>query len=193
MRTIRTRLLTAYSVIGMVFVFGLLLLLTGHLVGIVTPHRVAAILATGATAISSAPFTWWLVALVGWALGVWTTGLVWKWRAYPPILVSEDETGMVEVAPEAICSLARSEIRAQQIPGGCRAEFTGRLGSPMLQIWCDLASGENGDGPAARGTRLKSLIERRLREELDVEGVKVAVIHQPIARTYRRTKPQAVA
>ena len=72
-----------------------------------------------------------------------------------------------------------------------RAEFARKLGKPVLQIWCDLTVGGNGDGPVARGEKLKRDIERRLHEDFALDKVRVELIHMPRGNVRSRTSPMS--
>jgi hypothetical protein len=191
MRTLRSQLVSVYSFLGIISVFAILLTLTGFLLGIITPKVLTAALSLIATKISTSILLCWLIALIGWYLAVWTTSFIMKHRFLSPIPVSEDDKGAVEIAPEALCSLAKNELKSHGISGPSKTDFTRKFGSPMLQVWCDLACGESGESPVELGNILKRDIESRLREDFNLNGIRVAVIHQPNSNNRRKlsTKP----
>jgi hypothetical protein len=193
MRSLRPILITISATIGLVAAFFTLCTLTGFLVGAVTPHSITVALATWANRISAAPLTWWLAALVGWVIVGWSSWLIFTLRMEAPVVVREDEIGTVEIAPEALASVARAEIMAQGSPRPIRAEFARKLGRPVLQIWTDLTTGGNGEGPLARGEKLKRDVERRLSEDFALDKVRVEVVHLPNQKSRVREKPVAVA
>jgi hypothetical protein len=193
MRTLRTQLLTIYGIIGIATLFFSLAIITGFMLGAVTPHLVTAWLAASATRISASPLTSWLGLLIGWAIAIWTTSIIWQWRAHKPVVISEDESGAVEIAPEALCSLARNELRQHGLTKNCDVEFTRKLGSPVLQVWCDLARGTTGESPVSMGGTLKTGIEKRLRNDFDLREVHVSIIHRPSGNGVRKKKAASAA
>ncbi len=191
MRNLRTHLINIYSIVGLAAVFVLLLGLTGHLLGILTPQAVTTLIAAIATSISQSAVSFWMIAIVGWLLATWSASYLMKTRQHPPIPITEDEIGAVEITTDALCSLAKTEARNQGVTGPMRADFTRKYGAPSLQVWCDLTSVEESEGPVAMGEKLKQVIESRFRQDFNLEGIKVSVIHQPVTSRFRRPKPQA--
>ena len=189
MRTFRAQLVSIYSFLGIISSFMALLLLTGFLLGIITPKGITGAVALLATRVSSSVLLCWLIALVGWFLAVWTTSFIMKHRFPPPIPISEDDMGGVEIAPEALCSIARSEVKSHGISGACKADFSRRFGSPIVQVWCDLTG--SGESPAVLGDAVKNEIERRFLEDFNLKGIRVSVIHQPNSGNSRKlsTRP----
>jgi len=193
MRTLRTQLLTIYGIIGIATLFFSLAIITGFMVGAVTPHIVTAWLASSATRISTSPMTSWLALLAGWVIAIWTTSIIWKWRAHKPVVISEDESGALEIAPEALCSVARNELKQYGFSKNCSVEFTRKLGSPVLQVWCDLTGGSTGEGPVAMGGTLKKGIETRLKDDFDLREVQVSIIHRPGSNGIRKKRTASAA
>jgi len=186
MRTLRNHIIDIYTVIGIISTLVVLLLLTGFLLGILTPRAITVFLATASTHIAESKVSWWFGVLGAWIVAGWTILFLIRTHSYPPLQITEDDSGVVEVTTQALCSLARAELREQGITGPCKAEFTKKLGSPMLHVWCDLDVGAGDEGLVARGNRLKSEIETRLREDFNLRGIRVAIIHQPRPRPFRR-------
>ena len=193
MRTLRTQLLTFYGIIGIASLFFLLAIITGFMLGAVTPHLVTAWLASSATRISASPMTSWLALLAGWIIVIWTTSMIWRWSAHNPVVIWEDESGALEIAPEALCSVARNELKQHGFSKNCSVEFTRKLGSPVLQVWCDLTGGSTGEGPVAMGGTLKKGIENRLKDDFDLREVQVSIIHRPGGIGVRKKKTASAA
>ncbi len=192
MRTLRINIINLFSFIGILSVFVTLLAITGFLLGILTPQKITMLLATAAAGIQGSSSTWWLIVLATWFAAGWASMYLLRTRTHPPIQIIEDETGVIEVTAEALCSLARMETRDQGISGKVNVDFTRRLGKPVLQIWCDLNLGGNGENPVELGEKLKKKIEIRLREDFNLKGIRVAVIHQPRSKA-ERSKTKKVA
>ena len=193
MRSLRTLLVSTAAIIGLASAIMTLLVLTGFLIGAVTPHGITIELATWANRISASPLTWWLAALVGWTIVGWSTWLIFTMHLEAPVLIREDEIGSVEIAPEALASVARAEVMAQGSPRPIKAEFLRKMGRPVLQIWTDLTCGGDGEGPLARGEKLKRDVERRLSEDFALDKVRVEVVHLPSQTSRNKPTPISVA
>jgi hypothetical protein len=179
MRPLRHHVINLAAAIGILASGIYLLSLTGFLFHILTPRIITLILANSAAHIYKSPGSWWMGMLIGWAAFVWSCWLLISHRAEKPVLIKEDELGTVEVTPTALARLAHAEVAAQGSPRPIRTEFVRKFGRPVLQVWCDLTRCDNGEGPVARGEKLKRDVERRLREDFSLEKVRVEVIHQP--------------
>jgi len=193
MRNLRTYLVNIYSVLGVVAVYIFLLTVTGILFGFTNAENMGGIFKLLGAGIAGAKGAWWLTAIVGWFLAIWTTMYLIRTRTYPPIPVKEDEIGAIEITPEALCSLAKNELRATGIRGPYKAEFTRRFGNPVLQVYCDLTSGPDETGPVELGEALKGAIENHLISDFGLKGIKVAIIHQPSSKNSRSVSPQPAA
>jgi hypothetical protein len=179
MRILRTYLLYLTSFTGIIAVFWLLSVITGFLMGLVTPETIVTSIATLATRIAAAKFVWWLAVLTGWPLAFWVAWKVITPRPEYPVTIREDDMGAVEVAPTAIRRLAEATVKACGGPAVQRTEFVRELGKPTVKIWCDLTSGSNGEGPLELGNRLRDDIEARLKEDFSLEGIRVNMVHRP--------------
>lgn len=179
MRFSSTLLIYIYYFIGVVSAVIFLVELTGYLFGWLSHDIITGFIIAKANQVDAARAMWWVITIGGWAFVIWSTGRILKSGKQLPISISEDDTGTIEITPDALCRLAQAELQAQGVPGPLKADFTRKLGSPMLQIWVDLTSGFNGDGPVAMGEKLKGSIEKRLKSDFNLEGVLVAIIHQP--------------
>jgi len=188
MRTLRPYIINIYSIVGIVAFVLTMVSLTGFLFGIISPQAITWLIAKWASAITASPMNWMVIAFIFWVLAIWSISFLIRTRTHPPLLVREDETGAVEVSTDALCSMARAELKAQGVKGASRAEFSRKLGSPMLQVWCDLTSVDEADGPVALGEKLKREIELRFRNDFNLEGIKVAIIHQPGSNGFSRPK-----
>jgi len=193
MRTLRLNILNLFSVVGIAAAYIALILLTGLLTGLLSPEKLGAIFSSVSVDILEAERVWWLGVVCGWPGATWMLWYLIRTRTHPPIPIKADKNGAVEIATDALCSLARTEARSQGIKGKCRAEFTRKLGSPMLQLFCDLTNGGREDSPVAWGESIRANIENRLRYDFNLTGVKVSVIHQPGTRQVHQAKPQPVA
>jgi hypothetical protein len=189
MRTFRSHLINIYTFIGIIAAFAFLIVLSGYLFGWITPETITASLANKANQVEASRPAWWLVSIWGWIFAIWTAGYLMKTGNNEPISISEDENGAVEITPEALCNLAKAELKSQGMPRPLKADFTRKLGSPMLQVWVDLTCGIGGDGPVALGKKLKKSIEDRLSKDFNLDGIRVAVIHQPGPRSKHSTQP----
>jgi len=193
MRTLRSNILQLFSLVGIVATMFTLFMLTGFLTGILTPDQISAIFASAGSEIMAAKRAWWLGIASGWLAIIWMTWFLVRTRSHPPISIKADEKGAVEVTTDALCTLARREAQSQGIKGPCRAEFTRKLGSPILQLFCDLTPDDNKIGPVIWGETLRKKIEDRLESDFNLNGIKVCVIHQPRSKVTRRSKPQPVS
>ena len=192
MRTLRSNIISLFSIVGIIATFVTLLMLTGILIGILTPGSLTGIFTLLVKDVMVSRASWWLGAFCGWAGSVWMVWFLIRTNIHPSIPISEDENGAVEVSTDALCSLARTEARSQGVKGPCRAEFTRKLGAPILQLFCDLTAGNDVDGPVAWGEMIRREIEERLLTDFRLKGIKVAIIHQPNSRGTRNTKPSPV-
>ncbi len=179
MRNFRSNILNLYSFLGFVAVFATLIAVTAFLTGAITPEKISLMLEQSTANIQQSTMSWWMGIFAGWFAAAWTTMYLIRTQTHPPIQVKQDESGAVEVTTGALCTLARTEARAHGIQGPCVAEFTRKLGSPILQIWCDLTSGPTDDDIVIRGDSIRSDVEKRLLRDFNVEGIRVAVIHKP--------------
>jgi len=189
MRTLRHHVYFLLAIIGLISSGLALIALTGFLLGALTPQGITGMLASSANTVAASKGTWWLASLLGWVILGWTGWLLFTFRAEYPVLIKEDEFGAVEVAPEALAKLARAEVIAQGSPKPIKCEFARKLGRPVLQVWCDLTCGDNGEGPVARGMKLKGDIEKRLREDFSLDRIRVEIIHQPRQNVRTRSNP----
>jgi hypothetical protein len=185
MRLSSTVLIYIYYFIGVVSAVIFLLELTGYLFGWFSHEFITGFIIARVSQVDMARPIWWMIDLGGWAFVIWSTSKILKAGKQLPISISEDDKGTIEITPDALCRLAQSELKTQGVPGPLKADFTRKLGSPMLQVWVDLTSGFGGDGPVAMGERLKKCIDERLRNDFNLEGVLVSIIHQPGPRPKR--------
>ena len=179
MRISATVLIYIYYFIGVVSAVIFLIELTGYLFGWLSHEIITGFIIARASQVNVARPMWWLINLGGWVFVTWSTWRILKAGQQLPISIREDDTGTIEVTPDALCRLAQAELKDRGVAGPLKADFTRKLGSPMLQIWVDLTSGLGGDGPVAMGEKLKKAIEERLRDDFNLKGVLVTIIHQP--------------
>jgi hypothetical protein len=181
MRILRQFLINLYSVLGIISIFLFLALITGFLLGILTPQKITSFLAISANGIIASAAQWWSGILLGWIASTSAIYFLWITGSHPPVKITEDDFGAVEISTQALCSLAKEELRNQGITVPCKTDFTRKLGTPVLQVWCDLVARGNGENPVDLGERLKHGIEQRLREDFNLKGIRVSIIHQPLA------------
>lgn len=193
MRTLRLTILNTFAIIGISATYLIFFLITGVLLGLLAPDKLGVIFTSWALDIIAERLVWWVGIGCGWLGSIWMVWYLIRTRSHPPIPIKSDKSGAVEIATDALCTVARTEARSQGVKGKCRAEFTRKLGSPILQLFCDLTNGAGNDGPVAWGESIKTNIERRLLNDFNLKGVKVSVIHQPASRQVRQSAPQPVS